>query len=71
MNRNCEMNRNWYGTEKLVRSWSRACTAYLFSIEIGTVRSRSMSMMLEHVLVLSAYFFSIGIYGLITSRNMP
>ena len=26
--------------------------------------------MLEHVLVLSAYFFSIGIYGLITSRNM-
>nr|UEC45611.1 NADH-plastoquinone oxidoreductase subunit 4L [Coronanthera pulchra] len=27
-------------------------------------------MMLEHVLVLSAYFFSIGIYGLITSRNM-
>lgn len=27
-------------------------------------------MMLEHVLVLSAYLFSIGIYGLITSRNM-
>ncbi|KAL3752755.1 hypothetical protein ACJRO7_000191 [Eucalyptus globulus] len=27
-------------------------------------------MILEHVLVLSAYLFSIGIYGLITSRNM-
>ena len=27
-------------------------------------------MMLEHVLVLSAYLFSLGIYGLITSRNM-
>ncbi|KAF6154737.1 hypothetical protein GIB67_006378 [Kingdonia uniflora] len=27
-------------------------------------------MMLEHVLVLSAYLFSIGINGLITSRNM-
>ncbi|KAL3806279.1 hypothetical protein ACJIZ3_000636 [Penstemon smallii] len=27
-------------------------------------------MMLEHGLVLSAYLFSIGIYGLITSRNM-
>ncbi|KAL5759647.1 hypothetical protein ACOSQ2_018485 [Xanthoceras sorbifolium] len=27
-------------------------------------------MMLEHVLVLSAYLFYIGIYGLITSRNM-
>jgi multisubunit Na+/H+ antiporter MnhC subunit len=27
-------------------------------------------MMLEHVLVVSAYLFSIGIYGLITSRNM-
>ncbi|KAI5650777.1 hypothetical protein M9H77_36782 [Catharanthus roseus] len=27
-------------------------------------------MMLEHVLGLSAYLFSIGIYGLITSRNM-
>nr|YP_009925731.1 NADH-plastoquinone oxidoreductase subunit 4L [Incarvillea compacta]QNH82823.1 NADH-plastoquinone oxidoreductase subunit 4L [Incarvillea compacta] len=27
-------------------------------------------MMLEHLLFLSAYFFSIGIYGLITSRNM-
>jgi len=27
-------------------------------------------MMLEHVLVLSAYLFSIGIYGLITSRNV-
>nr|YP_009454418.1 NADH-plastoquinone oxidoreductase subunit 4L [Crudia harmsiana]AUF70179.1 NADH-plastoquinone oxidoreductase subunit 4L [Crudia harmsiana] len=27
-------------------------------------------MMLEHVLVLSAYLFSIGIYGLITSQNM-
>ena len=26
--------------------------------------------MLEHVLVLSAYLFSIGLYGLITSRNM-
>ncbi|KAL9990878.1 putative NADH dehydrogenase (quinone) [Helianthus debilis subsp. tardiflorus] len=28
-------------------------------------------MMLEHVLVLSAYLFSVGLYGLITSRNMP
>nr|YP_010469077.1 NADH dehydrogenase subunit E [Ballota nigra]UVF32445.1 NADH dehydrogenase subunit E [Ballota nigra] len=27
-------------------------------------------MMLEHILLLSAYLFSIGIYGLITSRNM-
>ncbi|KAJ0802238.1 putative methanosarcina-phenazine hydrogenase [Helianthus annuus] len=27
-------------------------------------------MMLEHVLVLSAYLFSVGLYGLITSRNM-
>uniref|UniRef100_UPI0030FEEF80 NADH dehydrogenase subunit 4L n=1 Tax=Peperomia griseoargentea TaxID=69412 RepID=UPI0030FEEF80 len=27
-------------------------------------------MMLEHVLILSAYLFSIGIFGLITSRNM-
>ena len=27
-------------------------------------------MLLEHILVLSAYLFSIGIYGLITSRNM-
>nr|DAD18155.1 TPA_asm: hypothetical protein HUJ06_019618 [Nelumbo nucifera] len=27
-------------------------------------------MMLEHVFVLSAYLFSIGIYGLITSQNM-
>ena len=27
-------------------------------------------MVLEHVLVMSAYLFSIGIYGLITSRNM-
>ena len=27
-------------------------------------------MMLEHVLVLSAYLFSISIYGLIMSRNM-
>ena len=26
--------------------------------------------MLEHVLVLSSYLLSIGIYGLITSRNM-
>nr|YP_010180962.1 NADH-plastoquinone oxidoreductase subunit 4L [Lagopsis supina]YP_010531034.1 NADH-plastoquinone oxidoreductase subunit 4L [Leonurus sibiricus]QVD40600.1 NADH-plastoquinone oxidoreductase subunit 4L [Lagopsis supina]UXW93321.1 NADH-plastoquinone oxidoreductase subunit 4L [Leonurus sibiricus] len=26
--------------------------------------------MLEHILVLSAFLFSIGIYGLITSRNM-
>nr|YP_010489229.1 NADH-plastoquinone oxidoreductase subunit 4L [Incarvillea lutea]UWK23450.1 NADH-plastoquinone oxidoreductase subunit 4L [Incarvillea lutea] len=26
--------------------------------------------MLEHLLFLSAYLFSIGIYGLITSRNM-
>ncbi|CAN8222202.1 unnamed protein product [Cochlearia groenlandica] len=27
-------------------------------------------MILEHVLVLSAYLFFIGLYGLITSRNM-
>nr|YP_010464197.1 NADH dehydrogenase subunit 4L [Valerianella locusta]UUL71549.1 NADH dehydrogenase subunit 4L [Valerianella locusta] len=27
-------------------------------------------MILEYVLVLSAYLFSIGLYGLITSRNM-
>nr|YP_005097926.1 NADH dehydrogenase subunit 4L [Colocasia esculenta]YP_009145031.1 NADH dehydrogenase subunit 4L [Dieffenbachia seguine]YP_009166658.1 NADH dehydrogenase subunit 4L [Epipremnum aureum]YP_009582480.1 NdhE [Zantedeschia hybrid cultivar]YP_009582486.1 NdhE [Zantedeschia hybrid cultivar]YP_009743642.1 NADH dehydrogenase subunit 4L [Amorphophallus konjac]YP_009829083.1 NADH dehydrogenase subunit 4L [Pistia stratiotes]YP_009861171.1 NADH dehydrogenase subunit 4L [Lasia spinosa]YP_009861425.1 NA len=27
-------------------------------------------MMFEHVLFLSAYLFSIGIYGLITSRSM-
>ena len=27
-------------------------------------------MVLEHVLVMSAYLFSIGIYGLITSRNI-
>nr|QPZ51513.1 NADH-plastoquinone oxidoreductase subunit 4L [Mazus sp. JY-2020] len=27
-------------------------------------------MMFEHILILSAYLFSIGIYGLITSRNM-
>nr|AEX96468.1 NADH-plastoquinone oxidoreductase subunit 4L [Asphodeline damascena] len=27
-------------------------------------------MMFEHVLLLSVYLFSIGIYGLITSRNM-
>ena len=27
-------------------------------------------MILEHVLVLSAYLFLIGLYGLITSRNM-
>jgi NAD(P)H-quinone oxidoreductase subunit 4L len=27
-------------------------------------------MMLEHVLILSAYLFSVGLYGLITSRNM-
>ena len=27
-------------------------------------------MMLKHVLVVSAYLFSIGIYGLVTSRNM-
>ncbi|KAF5785978.1 putative NADH dehydrogenase (quinone) [Helianthus annuus] len=27
-------------------------------------------MMLEHVLALSAYLFSVGLYGLITSRNM-
>nr|AXR89908.1 NADH-plastoquinone oxidoreductase subunit 4L [Swertia bimaculata]AXR89991.1 NADH-plastoquinone oxidoreductase subunit 4L [Swertia bimaculata]AXR90077.1 NADH-plastoquinone oxidoreductase subunit 4L [Swertia bimaculata]AXR90160.1 NADH-plastoquinone oxidoreductase subunit 4L [Swertia bimaculata] len=31
---------------------------------------RSCLTMLEHVLVLSAYLFCIGIYGLITSRNM-
>ncbi|KAK7296283.1 hypothetical protein VNO77_50486 [Canavalia gladiata] len=31
---------------------------------------RSWSMMFEHVLILSAYLFSIGIYGLITSQNM-
>nr|YP_010252241.1 NADH-plastoquinone oxidoreductase subunit 4L [Strobilanthes crispa]QTX94939.1 NADH-plastoquinone oxidoreductase subunit 4L [Strobilanthes crispa] len=27
-------------------------------------------MILEHILVLSAFLFSIGVYGLITSRNM-
>nr|YP_010632889.1 NADH-plastoquinone oxidoreductase subunit 4L [Acanthus mollis]WBP64561.1 NADH-plastoquinone oxidoreductase subunit 4L [Acanthus mollis] len=27
-------------------------------------------MILEHTLLLSAYLFSIGVYGLITSRNM-
>lgn len=27
-------------------------------------------MMLEHTLIIGAYLFSIGIYGLITSRNM-
>nr|YP_010624717.1 NADH-plastoquinone oxidoreductase subunit 4L [Alphonsea hainanensis]WBG68674.1 NADH-plastoquinone oxidoreductase subunit 4L [Alphonsea hainanensis] len=27
-------------------------------------------MMTEHVLILGAYLFSIGIFGLITSRNM-
>lgn len=27
-------------------------------------------MILEHVLVLSAFLFSIGIYGLVTSRNL-
>nr|YP_010282201.1 NADH dehydrogenase subunit E [Parnassia faberi]UHM24765.1 NADH dehydrogenase subunit E [Parnassia faberi] len=27
-------------------------------------------MMLEHILVLSSFLFCIGIYGLITSRNM-
>nr|YP_009340626.1 NADH dehydrogenase ND4L subunit [Wimmerella hederacea]APQ40199.1 NADH dehydrogenase subunit 4L [Wimmerella hederacea] len=27
-------------------------------------------MLLEHVLILSAYLFSVGLYGLITSRNM-
>nr|YP_009298851.1 NADH-plastoquinone oxidoreductase subunit 4L [Pelargonium cucullatum]YP_009298948.1 NADH-plastoquinone oxidoreductase subunit 4L [Pelargonium citronellum]YP_009299844.1 NADH-plastoquinone oxidoreductase subunit 4L [Pelargonium quercifolium]QBW98090.1 NADH dehydrogenase subunit 4L [Pelargonium capitatum]QBW98097.1 NADH dehydrogenase subunit 4L [Pelargonium crispum]QBW98098.1 NADH dehydrogenase subunit 4L [Pelargonium denticulatum]QBW98103.1 NADH dehydrogenase subunit 4L [Pelargonium engleri len=27
-------------------------------------------MILEHVLILSSFLFSIGIYGLITSRNM-
>ena len=27
-------------------------------------------MIFEHTLVLSAYLFSIGIYGLITSQNM-
>nr|YP_010567985.1 NADH-plastoquinone oxidoreductase subunit 4L [Dracocephalum rupestre]UZC55743.1 NADH-plastoquinone oxidoreductase subunit 4L [Dracocephalum rupestre]WCR50848.1 NADH dehydrogenase subunit E [Dracocephalum rupestre] len=27
-------------------------------------------MIVEYILVLSAYLFSIGIYGLITSRNM-
>nr|QXI84997.1 NADH-plastoquinone oxidoreductase subunit 4L [Gentiana phyllocalyx]QXI85002.1 NADH-plastoquinone oxidoreductase subunit 4L [Gentiana phyllocalyx] len=31
---------------------------------------RGCLTMLEHVLVLSAYLFCIGIYGLITSRNM-
>ncbi|MED6114999.1 NADH dehydrogenase subunit 4L [Stylosanthes scabra] len=31
---------------------------------------KSWSMIFEHTLVLSAYLFSIGIYGLITSRNM-
>nr|WAS33451.1 NADH-plastoquinone oxidoreductase subunit 4L [Cymbidium wenshanense] len=31
---------------------------------------RNLSMMLEHVLCISVYLFSIGIYGLITSRSM-
>nr|QJE37035.1 NADH-plastoquinone oxidoreductase subunit 4L [Taiwania flousiana]QJE37118.1 NADH-plastoquinone oxidoreductase subunit 4L [Taiwania flousiana] len=31
---------------------------------------RSSSIMLEHALILGAYLFSIGIYGLVTSRNM-
>nr|YP_010389127.1 NADH-plastoquinone oxidoreductase subunit 4L [Cypripedium debile]UPQ44448.1 NADH-plastoquinone oxidoreductase subunit 4L [Cypripedium debile] len=31
---------------------------------------RNSSMMLEHVLFLSIYLFSIGIYGPITSRSM-
>ncbi|XP_027329362.1 uncharacterized protein LOC113871135 [Abrus precatorius] len=34
------------------------------------VARQSWSMMFEHVLILSAYLFSMGIYGLITSRNM-
>lgn len=31
---------------------------------------RNSSIMLEHALILGAYLFSIGIYGLVTSRNM-
>lgn len=31
---------------------------------------RNSSIMLEHALLLGAYLFSIGIYGLVTSRNM-
>nr|YP_009922057.1 NADH-plastoquinone oxidoreductase subunit 4L [Torreya jiulongshanensis]QMS50544.1 NADH-plastoquinone oxidoreductase subunit 4L [Torreya jiulongshanensis] len=31
---------------------------------------RSSSIMLEHALILGAYLLSIGIYGLVTSRNM-
>lgn len=31
---------------------------------------RNLSMMLEHVLFISVYLFSISIYGLITSRSM-
>lgn len=31
---------------------------------------RSFFIMLEHALILGAYLFSIGIYGLVTSRNM-
>lgn len=31
---------------------------------------RSSFIMLEHALILGAYLFSIGIYGLVTSRNM-
>nr|YP_011028147.1 NADH-plastoquinone oxidoreductase subunit 4L [Epidendrum diffusum]WNS59559.1 NADH-plastoquinone oxidoreductase subunit 4L [Epidendrum diffusum] len=31
---------------------------------------RNLLMMLEHVLFISVYLFSIGIYGLIISRSM-
>nr|YP_010156751.1 NADH-plastoquinone oxidoreductase subunit 4L [Cephalotaxus lanceolata]QRG00549.1 NADH-plastoquinone oxidoreductase subunit 4L [Cephalotaxus lanceolata]ULU28368.1 NADH-plastoquinone oxidoreductase subunit 4L [Cephalotaxus hainanensis] len=31
---------------------------------------RSFSIMLEYALILGAYLLSIGIYGLVTSRNM-
>ena len=31
---------------------------------------KGWSMIIEHVLILSAYLFSTGIYGLITSQNM-
>jgi NAD(P)H-quinone oxidoreductase subunit 4L len=31
---------------------------------------KNSSIMLEHALLLGAYLFSIGIYGLVTSRNM-
>ncbi|KAL0532383.1 hypothetical protein IC582_031620 [Cucumis melo] len=43
----------------------------LLAALIGAISvARHWSIMLEHVLIISAYLFSIGIYGLITSRNM-